>query len=346
VQAPAGSGKTELLTQRMLGLLAAVENPEEVVAITFTRKAAAEMNHRLLTRLREASSATNEENLMPHERTSRDLALLALRNDRERGWNLLEQPGRLRVRTIDGLCAELARQLPILSGLGGGQQISQDADALYRVASERTLSAIEDDDDELQADVVRILNRYDNQYDRLVELLTNMLGHRDQWLTHLLSIRTRAGFKRQDLEESLRYLIEAQLEYARSSLPESLLAELPDFLNYMLDHSPEDPDELRELLEACGIPDCRFLDLPCDADSLPLWITLIRRLPAATRKWDFQRLLRQKARRGFCEKRGKSATGCYWMPTGKTTAFASNSMLFASYPGPATMTKPGSRWNP
>src|SRR6187399_261141 len=80
VQAPAGSGKTELLIQRYLALLATVQQPEQVVAITFTRKAAAEMRRRVLRALRAA--AESSPSAEAHERTAFELALTVVARDR------------------------------------------------------------------------------------------------------------------------------------------------------------------------------------------------------------------------------------------------------------------------
>ena len=113
VQAPAGSGKTELLIRRYLALLAVVDDPEEIVAITFTRKAAAEMRQRVLKKLAEA------------------------------GDPLAQNPARLRIQTIDSLCASLTRQMPILSKFGAQPESIDDARELYEEAALATISLLE-----------------------------------------------------------------------------------------------------------------------------------------------------------------------------------------------------------
>src|ERR1700761_5164517 len=87
VQAPAGSGKTELLTHRFLKLLAQVDEPEDILAITFTRAATAEMRSRVLKKLEEAR---DNDPANPAEDVMLISARAALAHAEERGWNLLE----------------------------------------------------------------------------------------------------------------------------------------------------------------------------------------------------------------------------------------------------------------
>src|SRR6185437_3582549 len=91
VQAPAGSGKTSLLIQRYLALLAAVERPEHIVAMTFTRKAAAEMRARIVQALSDAGAPAGDAEIPAHEALTRRLAQAALEHERQMGWRLLEQ---------------------------------------------------------------------------------------------------------------------------------------------------------------------------------------------------------------------------------------------------------------
>src|SRR5258706_7496882 len=87
VQAPAGSGKTELLIQRYLKLLAMVDSPEAIVAITFTRKAAGEMRARVFEALRNAEASISPDT--DHENVTQEIARPVFEHDHALPWNLL-----------------------------------------------------------------------------------------------------------------------------------------------------------------------------------------------------------------------------------------------------------------
>jgi ATP-dependent helicase/nuclease subunit A len=179
VSAPAGSGKTGLLTQRLLKLLSLCENPEEVLAITFTRKAAGEMQDRVLQALWKAKEQPQPTN--PHDLLTWQLANDLLTHDAEKNWNLLYCPQRLRIQTIDSLCSTIARQLPIASGFGSQPKPGDDADAAYRQAVHQLLDELESENT-VHDDLKRLLEHLDNNLPALEALLVALLAKRDQWL--------------------------------------------------------------------------------------------------------------------------------------------------------------------
>lgn len=186
VAAPAGSGKTGLLTQRVLKLLALCEHPEEVLSITFTRKAAAEMQHRIHQAIVFAQK-TNSEPDNPHDALTWQLAKKVLQQDNKHNWQLLSNPNRIRVQTIDGFCRNLARQLPLASGLGALPETLDEPQQAYQQAVQSVFSQIEKDD-VLHFHWRRALQHLDNQLPQLQELMTSLLAKRDQWLHTLLPL--------------------------------------------------------------------------------------------------------------------------------------------------------------
>jgi ATP-dependent helicase/nuclease subunit A len=183
VQAPAGSGKTDLLTRRFLRLLSTVDDPAHIVAITFTRDAAAEMRHRILAELEKASDPkAGNPAAGPEPFSTQALAAQALARSRERGWNLLELPAQLRISTIDAFCREVALQQPLLSGLGGSLDIAEDPVELYRRAARRTLLRIDTAEPELRSALEKLLLWRDNGWQDMENLLVKMLAQRDRWM--------------------------------------------------------------------------------------------------------------------------------------------------------------------
>ncbi|MCM2310346.1 MAG: UvrD-helicase domain-containing protein [Steroidobacteraceae bacterium] len=225
VQAPAGAGKTELLTRRFLALLATVAEPESILAITFTRKAAAEMRDRILGALRAVHAPDPERPL--HERTLQ-LARAALAADAARGWQLLAQPGRLRIQTIDALNLGLARRLPLLSGLGAGLGIEEDARDLYARAAENLLAQLPHGSPQASQAVAILLAHLDNRVERFIELVIEMLTRREAWLPILpddAQDEVAAARLRHGLESARERLVLGHLESLQRALPSGVVRE-------------------------------------------------------------------------------------------------------------------------
>lgn len=274
VQAPAGSGKTELLIQRYLSLLAHVKEPEQIVAITFTRKAAQEMQHRVIHALEQALLANQGLQHSLSERTLH-LAQQALNQDNALNWQCLDNPNRFHILTIDALCARIVHLLPLATVLSpSSAQVTSHPQRYYREAAEQLLSELYTDigNSHLQT----LLLHMDNNQALLQQFLIHILAHREQWLPYLVASSDHPNYREQ-LENGLKQVIEAQLHNTLQRFPSELraaciaIAKATDATRITQGDRPifEDLD----------------LDLTTTADNLPIWLQLCDLLLTKDSHW-------------------------------------------------------------
>ncbi|MEC9251645.1 MAG: UvrD-helicase domain-containing protein, partial [Pseudomonadota bacterium] len=214
VQAPAGSGKTTLLVNRYLTLLGRVEEPEHILAITFTRKAAAEMRQRVIEQLRLKTEAAEP----------------ACVRASERDWQLLDNPQRLRIQTIDSFALGILQQQPFSTRFGLEYQIAEDARWLYDEAADRLLEKT-NNQDPLRADISRFVAMVGNDFDLARNLIADMLSRRDQWLDPVSSVARETFNKDQPrfievVESAIKSIMDRTKNTLSDSIPKSLIEEI------------------------------------------------------------------------------------------------------------------------
>lgn len=279
VQAPAGSGKTTLLVERYLGLLSAVDAPEEILAITFTRKAAAEMRQRVLRYL-----APDFQTDAAHEQDA--LAKARAVAAKVAQWRLLDNPQRLLIRTIDSFNHFLARSMPVASALGPVPSPAENAQVYYRQAARNVLNLV-DSQQQIADDLQRLLDWRDHRSQDIEDLLADLLARRDQWLR---ALQVTGTLQRSQLEAILNEVVCSQLNQAHTALGNALhqqhidASELLELMRFaatqLAEHNPSS--------NICHFAGAEQLPRPA-AEDLPLWRGLGEALLTKSNKVQFRK---------------------------------------------------------
>ena len=248
VSAPAGSGKTGLITQRVLRLLCTVDNPEEILSITFTRKAAREMASRIHSALRQAAYTPRPAN--EYEAQTWDLAAAAVERNKLLGWNLLDMPGRLRIQTIDGFCRYIASQFALETKFGPIPEPSEQPQIHYQSAARVLLDKIEEAGPVAEQLAV-LLAHTGNDMARCETLLSELLGKREQWLPLIYDAGKNSQYFQQVIEQ---VVADNLLQLDEALMP--IAGEFVELIDFAAQHvAPKDDFALSELGSFSELPE-------------------------------------------------------------------------------------------
>ncbi len=143
VAASAGSGKTKVLTDRVLRLLLRGVQPHRILCLTYTNAAAKEMRHRLQRTLAQWAVQSEERATHALRELGEDPDAALLARARKLFATVLESEEGVRIQTLHAFCQSLLRRFPIEAGVAANLQLLDDRGraALLKEARQRLFSS-------------------------------------------------------------------------------------------------------------------------------------------------------------------------------------------------------------
>lgn len=227
LDASAGTGKTSQLVKRTLRAYLVCETPDQVLDLTFTNKAAAEMRQRIVSELKNAELSLPVST--PHEQELRGLAEKVLARDKQLNWNILKNPNQLEIKTFDSLCSSIVSQAPVTSKIGGAAKVAVNPVPIYKQAADELLRDYKKGCD-WSEDVQRLLSHVNNSFESASALLVELLGSRDQWLPIVLQAKNTEQ-RREALENNNLKLVNVLFKPLISAVKE-VESDIHQMINY------------------------------------------------------------------------------------------------------------------
>lgn len=205
VQASAGSGKTYLLISRIVRLLLTGANAGNILAITFTRKAANEMQTRLLERLFEL--ATCDENNLKKILNDFQLDINQTLINRCRGLyeKILRSDAPVKTSTFHAFCQELLRRFPMEANVAPGFDLLDKTALLYDEAWDALMAEANQNKDHALAESLHLLFNELGLYNTK-QALSNFLDHRSDWWAYTSNEDEPVSYAQQRLKAQLNVI--------------------------------------------------------------------------------------------------------------------------------------------
>lgn len=204
VSASAGTGKTWLLVTRIIRLLLANAEPGSILALTFTRKAAAEMQLRLQERLYQMATADDKELRVLLLQTGSPVTRETINKSRELYEKLLHANFQVRLQTFHSFCQDILSHFPLEADITPGFELIENTALLQQQAWEELFADATRNAQGMLAKDLDVLMQASSGPANTKTALNSMLNHRSDWWAFSEHKKDAAAYASEQLQQQLQ----------------------------------------------------------------------------------------------------------------------------------------------